>query len=318
MELGRSALVAFGVALLVGLVVTPLVRRAAVGASLLDEPGGRKIHVRAIPRLGGAAMLVAVGAALAAVLGLSAALAGSSPVNSAFVATVVGVVIVGGVGLIDDLRDLPPAAKLGGQIAGAVAVVWLGLSIDSITVPWGAIDLGPLGPILTVIWLVAVVNAVNLIDGLDGLAGGVALIAAAAFAALAWMLGATGVLLPLAAGAGAVLAFLAYNRPPALIIMGDAGSMFLGMLLGCGAVALGAAPGRHLALVAAVVALGVPLFDMTWAVVRRLAAGRSVFAADSGHIHHRLLHHGLSQTQAAALLVGVSALLGLVAVIIGR
>ncbi len=158
-------------------------------------------------------------------------------------------------------------------------------------------------------------NAVNLVDGLDGLAAGVSLAALLSFAAIAQLLDAPLVVLVTLAGAGAVAAFLLFNRPPASIIMGDAGSMFLGMLLGTSAVALATAEPRGISLPAAIAVLGVPLADTTWAVVRRLAAGRSIFAADNGHIHHRLLALGLGQGAVTLVLVAASAVLGLLALL---
>ena len=311
-----AALVAFAVAAAATLLLTPFIRSAAVDADLLDQPGGRKIHVRAIPRLGGAAMVAAFGVAV--VVGLLVAGAVAPRPAGVLLPALVGIGMVALVGLVDDVRDLSPLAKLVGQLAAAIAVVALGLSFRDLATPWGSVSLGVLGPIITVGWLVAVANAVNLIDGLDGLAGGVALATLVAFAAIAAMLGATVVLLLCAAGAGAVLAFLAYNRPPASIIMGDAGSMFLGMLLATSAVALVEARPAHIALPTAILALGVPLADMAWAILRRLAAGRSIFAADSSHIHHQLMARGLGRGQVTVLLVAASGLLGLLAVLLAR
>ena len=311
-----AALVAFAVAAAATLLLTPFIRSAAVDADLLDQPGGRKIHVRAIPRLGGAAMVAAFGVAV--LIGLLVAGAVAPRPAGVLLPALVGIGMVALVGLVDDLRDLSPLAKLVGQLAAAIAVVALGLSFRDLATPWGSVSLGVLGPIITVGWLVAVANAVNLIDGLDGLAGGVALTALLAFAIIAAMLGATVVLLLCAAGAGAVLAFLAYNRPPASIIMGDAGSMFLGMLLATSAVALVEARPAHIALPTAILALGVPLADMAWAILRRLAAGRSIFAADSSHIHHQLMARGLGRGQVTVLLVAASGLLGLLAVLLAR
>ncbi|MEO8247262.1 MAG: MraY family glycosyltransferase [Chloroflexota bacterium] len=311
-----APLVAFAVAAAVTLLLTPFIRSAAVDADLLDQPGGRKIHVRAIPRLGGAAMVAAFGIAVA--IGLLVASPVAPAATRILLPALLGIGLVAAVGLVDDLRDLSPLAKLVGQLAAAIAVVGLGLSFRDLSTPWGMVSLGVLGPVITIGWLVAVANAVNLIDGLDGLAAGVSLATLLAFAAIAAMLGATVVLLLCAAGAGAVLAFLAYNRPPASIIMGDAGSMFLGMLLATAAVALVEARPAHIALPTAVLALGVPLADVVFAILRRLAAGRSVFAADSSHIHHQLMARGLRPGQVTLLLVAASGLLGLLAVLLAR
>jgi UDP-GlcNAc:undecaprenyl-phosphate GlcNAc-1-phosphate transferase len=308
-----ASAVAFVVALVSSLVATPLVRDAAERRDLLDEPGGRKIHARAVPRLGGAAMLLAFFLAVAVGVAADSATGGGH-----LLAMLAGIGIVSAVGLVDDLRDLPPLVKLAGQLAAAIVTVVLGLSLSELAWFGGTVQLGWAGPIITVVWLVAVANAVNLIDGLDGLAGGVSLATLLAFATIALMREQAPVLLCALAAAGAVIAFLAHNRPPASIIMGDAGSMFLGMLLGTSSVALVAAdPGRITPLLV-IIALAVPLADMTWAVVRRLASRKSIFAADSNHIHHQLMARGLGQGQVTLLLVAASAVLGLVAVLLAR
>jgi UDP-GlcNAc:undecaprenyl-phosphate GlcNAc-1-phosphate transferase len=262
-------------------------------------------------------MLVGFGLAIAVGLVIAAA-SGNATDDPALVPILVGIGLVGAVGLVDDLRDLRARTKLAGQLVAALVVVLLGLSFGRIGLPWGTVELGWVGPILTVAWLVAVMNALNLIDGLDGLAGGVALAAMVAFALVALMVGAPTPLLVTATGAGAVLGFLAYNRPPATIIMGDAGSMALGLLVGAAGVALvNAAPERVSPLVV-LVALGLPLFDMLWAILRRFVAGRPIFVADSNHVHHQLLAAGLSRTVAMLVLVVVAALLGLGALLLVR
>jgi UDP-GlcNAc:undecaprenyl-phosphate GlcNAc-1-phosphate transferase len=308
-----ASAVAFVVALVSSLVATPLVRDAAERRDLLDEPGGRKIHVRAVPRLGGAAMLLAF--FLAAAVGVAAEPAAG---GGHLVAMLAGIGIVSAVGLVDDLRELAPLAKLAGQLAAALVTVALGLSLTELAWFGGTIQLGWAGPLLTIAWLVAVANAVNLIDGLDGLAGGVSLATLVAFAAIGLMRDQPAVLLCTVAAAGAVVAFLAHNRPPASIIMGDAGSMFLGMLLGTSSVALVAADPLRITPLLVVVALAVPLADMTWAVVRRLASRKSIFTADSNHIHHQLMARGLGAGRVTLLLVAGSAVLGLAAVLLAR
>lgn len=305
--------IAFVVALVGTLIATPLVRDAAERRDLLDEPGGRKIHDRAVPRLGGAAMLIAF------FLATAGGFAADSSVGAAHLpALLAGIGLVSVVGLVDDLRDLPPLAKLAGQVVAALIVVALGLSLTEVAGPGGLIHLGWVGPVLTVAWLVAVANAVNLIDGLDGLAGGVSLATLLAFAVMAVMRDQPAVLLCTVAAAGAVLAFLSHNRPPASIIMGDAGSMFLGMLLGTSSVALVRAHPVEVTPLVVILALAVPLADMTWAVLRRIASRQSIFTADSNHIHHQLIARGLGRGAVTLILVAASALLSLLAVFLAR
>jgi UDP-GlcNAc:undecaprenyl-phosphate/decaprenyl-phosphate GlcNAc-1-phosphate transferase len=171
---------------------------------------------------------------------------------------------------------------------------------------------------LTIAWIVVVMNAMNLIDGLDGLASGVALIAMGAFFVVATAHGASPpIAIVLAAGAGSLLGFLPFNLYPASIIMGDTGSMLLGFILATAGIAVVRSPGDAAPWVPVLV-LGLALTDTAWAIVRRLRAGVPIFAPDRLHVHHRLLDAGLSQRAAMIVLWGISAVLGLVAVLVAQ
>jgi UDP-GlcNAc:undecaprenyl-phosphate GlcNAc-1-phosphate transferase len=298
--------------------VTPVIRDAAHGAGLLDEPAERKVHDKPIPRLGG----VAIGAAF--YLGIAAGLVAARAtgqradvVDEHLTGILVGMALIGGIGLLDDLQGMRARVKLGAQVVVALVAYGLGLSIDTLHGPWGTLDVGPWSLVLTVIWIVALVNAVNLIDGLDGLASGMSLIAMIAFGLMTLgMPGPDPILLVLAAGAGGVLGFLRHNLHPASIIMGDAGSMQLGFLLAAIGIGLTQAADAPVAPWAPVIAAAVPLADMAWAVLRRVAAGAPVLAPDKGHIHHQLMAGGLSMRQAVAALWVIAASLGAVAVLV--
>jgi UDP-GlcNAc:undecaprenyl-phosphate/decaprenyl-phosphate GlcNAc-1-phosphate transferase len=313
-----SAAAAFLLALAGSWLLTPIIRDAAHGAGLLDEPEERKVHETPIPRLGG----VAIGAAF--YLGIAAGLVAARATGERLdlgtghlTGVLVGVALIAGVGLLDDLQGMRARVKLAAQVVVALVAYGLGLSIDTLHGPWGTLDLGPWSLVLTVLWIVALVNAVNLIDGLDGLASGVALTAMIAFFVMAsGMAGSDPILMVLAAGAGGVLGFLRYNLHPASIIMGDTGSMQLGFLLAAVSITLAQAPDGPVAFWAPLLALGVPLADMAWAVLRRLAARAPVFAPDKRHIHHQLMAGGLSTRWVVLLLWLVSAALGALAVML--
>lgn len=313
------ALPAFALALVGAWLLTPIVRDAAHGAGLLDEPAERKVHDKPIPRLGGVAIGAGFYVGIAA--GLVAARAAGQRVDVVddhLTGILVGMALIAGIGLLDDLQGMRARVKLGAQVVAALVAYGLGLSIDALHGPWGTIDLGPWSLVFTVLWIVALVNAVNLIDGLDGLAAGISLVAMAAFTALAVGLAdPDAILLVLAAGAGGVLGFLRYNLHPASIIMGDAGSMQLGFLLAALGIGLTQAPDSTVAPWAPIMVAAVPLADMAWAVLRRIAAGAPVLAPDKGHIHHQLLANGLSMPQAVAVLWVVAAVLGGLAVVVG-
>jgi UDP-GlcNAc:undecaprenyl-phosphate GlcNAc-1-phosphate transferase len=161
---------------------------------------------------------------------------------------------------------------------------------------------------------VGVINAVNLIDGLDGLASGVVLTVLGAFGLLAAVDGADPTLPIIAATIGAAVGFVAYNLHPASIIMGDAGSMFLGFVVAAIGISLTQDGTRPVAPWVPIVALGVPFADMAWAVVRRTARGDPLLVADRGHIHHQLLRRSLTQRDAMLILTAISAALGIIAV----
>jgi UDP-GlcNAc:undecaprenyl-phosphate GlcNAc-1-phosphate transferase len=309
----------FAAALVVGLLVTPLVRGFAHRRGLLDLPGGRKVHQVPVPRLGGVAMAIAFGVAIGGATladpDLGATL-GLRPNRAPAILVGVGLLLL--VGIVDDVRGMRAMVKLGLQVVIATIAWWVGLSIEQLHFPWGIVELGPLALPVTVAWIVGVINAVNLIDGLDGLAAGVVLTVLGGFGLLAAADGVDPNLYIVAATIGAAVGFLAYNLHPATIIMDNTGSMVLGFVVAAIAISLtqdGVYP--HAPWVP-IVALGVPLLDTIWAVVRRTARGEPFFVADSGHIHHQLLRLGLSQRDAMLGLTAVSAALAILAVLLGR
>jgi UDP-GlcNAc:undecaprenyl-phosphate/decaprenyl-phosphate GlcNAc-1-phosphate transferase len=307
------------VALVVSLAVTPLVRLYAERHGLLDQPDAeRKIHQVPVPRLGGVAIALAFGIAIgfAAVATTDLNAVGTLRPNRA-PAILAGAGLLVLVGVIDDVRGLRPMVKLFWQVVAAVMAFALGLSIERLTLPWGAVELGWLALPLTVGWIVLIINAINLIDGLDGLAVGVVLTALGAFALLSASAGVDPTLPIIAAAGGTAIGFLAYNLPPAEIIMGDTGSMFLGFVVGAVAIALTQDGLNPQSPIVPLVALAIPLADTVWAVIRRTARGEPFFVADRGHIHHQLLSAGVSQRDAMLTLTAISAGLGVIAVLIG-
>lgn len=309
----------FAAALVVGLVVTPIVREFAHRLELLDYPGGRKVHQIPIPRLGGVAMVIAFGFAIAGATIADPDLGSTLGLRpNRAPAILLGVGLLLAVGIVDDTRGMRALVKLTFQVAIAGMAWWTGLSIDQVHFPWGIIELGPLSLPVTVAWIVGIINAVNLIDGLDGLAAGVVLTVLGGFGLLAAADGVDPTLYLIAATMGAAVGFLAYNLHPATIIMGDTGSMVLGFVVAAVAVSLTQDGVYPQAPWVPIIALGVPLFDTAWAVLRRTARGTAVFVADRGHIHHQLLRFGFGQRDAMLSLTAVSAGLAVVAVLLGR
>jgi UDP-GlcNAc:undecaprenyl-phosphate/decaprenyl-phosphate GlcNAc-1-phosphate transferase len=231
-----------------------------------------------------------------------------------FLGLVPAIALVFLTGLVDDIYGLQPKTKLVAQILAASWACWEGVRITAINdhpvASWWAIP-------LTVFWLIACTNAINLIDGLDGLAAGVALFATLAALTAAIVQGNTGLILATAPLAGCLVGFLRYNFNPASVFLGDSGSLTIGFLLGCFAVIWCQKSATLIGMAAPLIALSVPLMDVSLSVSRRFISNRSIFAADRGHIHHRLLARGLQPRRAALLLYGVCGAAGVVAVLLG-
>ena len=306
-----SAASAFFIALLVVIGVTPIVRRFALDVGAVDRPGGRHLHGREIPRLGGIALVLAFFAPLLVLFGRETEVARqffSDPMH--IVGLVAGGLIVSGLGAFDDVRGVRAWHKLGVQaIAGAVAYA-CNYRIDAIKVPWfGHLDMGIFGLPVTALWIVAIINAINLIDGLDGLAGGIAFFACVTNFVVGAISHDVLVMLLSASLGGAVLGFLLFNFNPASIFMGDSGSMFLGYVLATTSI-LGssAKSSTAVAILVPLIALGLPIMDTLFAMVRRVLERRPIFSPDRGHIHHQLLAMGVNHRRAVLMLYGLSVL----------
>jgi len=305
----RHAVEALVVALVVVGLLTPLVRRLALRMGAVAQPGGRHIHQTAIPRLGGLAIAVGVIAPLALLYATSPQVAtllrSVAPVRLAGV--LVGGAAMCAVGVVDDTRGIRAIHKLILQIGVAVFAFACGLRISAVHLPLvGDIQLWSLALPLTVLWIVGIINAVNLIDGLDGLAAGVVFFAATTNIVVALLSAAPLVALLSGAIAGAVVGFLIYNFNPARIFMGDSGSYFLGYVLATTALISASQKGATaISLLVPIMALGVPIFDTLFAMVRRFLERRPIFSPDRGHIHHRLLDMGLTHRRAVLIIYAV-------------
>jgi UDP-GlcNAc:undecaprenyl-phosphate GlcNAc-1-phosphate transferase len=305
-----SVFISFILALALTASLTPLVRRMALAAGAVDHPTARRVHTRQIPRLGGIAIVLGFFLPLIALFALNTQTAriffGAPRMVGGLV---IGALLVAGLGLFDDLIGVGAKVKLLVQsLAGAIAFAG-GLRIEAISLPWvGTVALGWLAFPATLLWIAAIINALNLIDGLDGLAAGVAFFACVTNFVVAYLGDNVLIALLSATLAGAIVGFLFHNFNPAKIFMGDSGSMFLGFVLACASL-LGAGTQKSPTLIAILVplmALGLPIMDMLFAIARRFLERRSIFAPDRGHIHHRLLDLGLTHRRAVLLLYGLS------------
>ena len=317
---GGAAAVATGLA-------TPLARQFAERSGLLTAPDDRDVHDMPTPSIGGPAMLVGLlaGALVAWLIGDFDAVFAT---RSEMLGVLVAATMMCAVGVVDDIRPVSAPAKLAGMVLAGSTLSLVGVSLVVLRIPFvDVVLLSPdLSALATVLWVVLLANALNLIDGLDGLATGIVAIAATTFVLYAVRLGNEGVLFEGNPGAliavlvaGICVGFLPHNVHPARIFMGDGGALMLGLLMAASTVSVGgrtdaAYSGQSFfffaPLVIPLVILGVPLFDMLFAVVRRVATpGLSVTVADKDHLHHRLLRLGHGHWRAVLILWAWTALL---------
>jgi UDP-GlcNAc:undecaprenyl-phosphate GlcNAc-1-phosphate transferase len=305
--------VAFGLAALATVLLTPLVRQLAARYEIVDQPGERRVNVAPIPRMGGLAIAgTFVGVAIIVTLLNEVAHVIPMPESigvAEMVALLGGGAVAALLGAVDDSFQLRARWQGLGQLALALVTVAIGVGVDFIANPFGSgvlrfsdVSFGWfLGGAFSVFWYLGMINSINWIDGLDGLSSGVGLIAAVTLGviSLTTAVGQPYVAVLCFALAGALVGFLRWNFHPASIFMGTSGTMFVGYALAVLSI-LGVAK-----VAVAMLVLGVPIIDTFWIIVRRLVAKRSPFTPDRGHIHHRLLDLGLSHTQTVLLIYGL-------------
>lgn len=302
----------FLMALVIAVIATPVSMRLAKYLGAIAYPGGRHIHRRPIPRLGGLAIYAAFW--LAAFY--------TQVWDENIWGLFIGSSIIVAVGIWDDIREIRPLYKLYWQITAAAVLLFFDFSMNSISLPFlqepldfDKLGLSVVGLALMIFWVVGLVNTVNVSDGLDGLAGGICFIVAIL---LFWSADriqsfpAANLTLALA---GALLGFLFFNFPPARVFMGDSGSMFLGYIIGGISIMGLLKTATILGLVFPLLILGMPVTDLTFAIIRRKLRGQSIAMADRGHLHHRLLDAGFTQRHAVFLMYGISACFGMAAVL---
>lgn len=290
-----AAVISFLVAAAIVFAVTPTVGAIARRVGAMDEPDPRKIHEDPVPRLGGLAIFF--GFMIPALLFLP-------EMTGQMKGVLVGAAVITLFGAIDDFRATSPLVKFAGQFIAAGFLVGYGVRIDYITLPLlGSVDLSPeLAIPLTMLWTVVLINIVNFIDGMDGLAAGVCTIAAGTFAVIAISLGRPGAGILAAILAGTTLGFLRHNFFPASIFMGDSGSMLLGFVLAAVTVHGVLKSVAAVTLVIPLLIMGVPMFDLSLTILRRIKNHQNIFQPDRGHLHHRLFNIGFSQRKAVLVL----------------
>lgn len=303
-------------AFIASILLTPLVKRLAFRIGAVDAPNYRKVHARIMPRLGGLAIFLAFLIGIAILYPFLINVLPWHTSEYSLLAIILGACIIVATGVIDDMREISAKAKMLGQLAAALIVIFVGgIQIDEVNLPFvGELDFGLLSIPLTILWIIGITNAINLIDGLDGLAAGVSTIALITLAVMAFIMGNMFVLAIAAILAAASIGFLFYNFHPAKIFMGDTGALFLGFMISVLAL-LGFKNVTFVSLIIPIIILGVPISDTFFAIVRRVRMKKKWSDPDKSHLHHRLLDMGFTHRQTVLLIYGIAIMFGLAAVI---
>lgn len=296
----------FMLAMFVSYVLTPYIKKLAFKIGAVDRPDNRKVHKKIMPRLGGLAIYIAF------MIGCVA----SMEITWDIFGILLGGTLIVALGVADDVYQLPAKIKLLGQIAAACVLVIFDIRIEWVNNPLGGyFYLDMLSIPFTIFWVISFTNVVNLIDGLDGLAAGVSAIASLTVILVAVQMGYFHVAILTAALAGAIIGFIRYNFNPATIFMGDTGSMFIGYMLAAISVYGAVKTAATIALIVPAIALGLPILDTAFAIMRRYVNGRPIFQPDKGHLHHRLLATGMSHKETVLFMYGITAVLCIGAVL---
>lgn len=282
---------------LLALLITPLMIWLARKLNAVDRPDVRTVHSKPIPRIGGVAIFLSAMPLIVTVLFLDDAVGERfRDMQVQLVALLCSAIFIFSVGLADDLKGLPARFKFLAELIAAIALHWMGVRITNIGITDTLVlHLGWWGCPLTLLWVVGITNAVNLSDGLDGLAAGIGAIACGVIALFAMYSGQAVMAVLILALLGSLTGFLFFNFNPAKIFMGDCGSLFLGFTIAAASIICASKSSALVGLTLPMLALGIPIFDTLFSMLRRFLERRSLFAPDRSHFHHRLLDLGLKQ-----------------------
>lgn len=318
-SLTLTFLLAFGVVY----ALIPVLKKVALKIGFVDMPNKRKIHHNPIPLIGGTAMVI--GYYVATII-----MGDYSGENRKYIGMILGGMLMYAVGLIDDYvktkgQDFPALPKLFAQFVAAGILVYSGIKINGITIPFGPQEYLQFQEwvkvLTTLLWIVAITNMFNFLDGVDGLAGGIAAISATTLVFISILKGQPASAMFAMTLIGISLAFLRHNFHPAKIFMGDSGSTFLGFTLAAIAVDGAFKSATLVSVLVPVLALGVPIFDTMYVIIKRFRENRPIYKADKCHTHHQLMRMGLTQVQTVSFLylLGISfSLASLVVLLLNR
>jgi len=316
MNLIYRCIFAFVAAMGISFLFTPVAGKLAHLIGAIDDPASssRRVHDTPTPRLGGVAIFIGAAASI---------LLFSYVPDQKLIGLFLGAIILVVMGTIDDANPLNAKLKLFVQFIAAGVLVAFGYRITFFTNFLGDlfgnteiihINIELISIFLTMTWIVAITNTVNFIDGLDGLATGVTTIASLTLAYIAFSNQSYEAMIIMIIVAGSCLGFLPHNFNPAKIFMGDAGAYFLGFIMAATSIEGVLKGPTIMTLIVPMIALGLPIFDLTFAVVRRTINGQHPMQADRGHLHHRLLDIGLGKKRAVFVMYAISVMMGLSAI----
>lgn len=320
--------IAFLLAFITAFVTTPHTMRFAKKVGAIDIPNDRRVNKKPMPRLGGLAVIAGF---FVSVIYLFIIMNYENKIDFfgienyyiKIIGFFIGIIVLGITCFIDDVKGIPSLVKLSAQIISAIIVVMSGIRIENFSLPFveNKIMVNEVfSYILTVGWIVGITNAINLIDGLDGLSSGVCLISCLSLV-LIFSLNNSPIIavVLITALAGAIVGFLPFNFNPAKTFIGDTGSNFMGFSLSIISILGVAKTYTAIVLIAPIIVLALPIFDTLFAIVRRIIKGKSIKAVlkpDKGHLHHRLMAKGYTQRQAVLIMYGITAILGMFAIIL--
>ncbi|MFC6176604.1 glycosyltransferase family 4 protein [Companilactobacillus huachuanensis] len=298
-----SVIVKLFLTMILSAAITPFVVKLAYILGAVDKPNARRVNIKPMPTMGGLAIFIAFNFSTFVLL------REQFPTHELFSVFLAECIIIL-TGIIDDIRELSPKAKLAGIFAAALVIYFLaGIRMNEVTLPLiGSFELGWWSLPITIIWIIAITNAVNLIDGLDGLATGVSIIALFTMGVMAYFfLNMTNVYVAIwiFAMVAALVGFLPHNFHPASIFLGDTGSLFIGFMMAVFSLK-GLKNVTFITLLMPVVIMGVPITDTVYAILRRLLNKKPIMQADKHHLHHRLMQLGLSHRQTVLVIYGLS------------
>lgn len=324
------------ISFLISFFMTPFARKLAIKTNAMDVPNDeRRMHKKPVPLLGGLAIFVATMVTLILVkfvllpMVLEYLQANTMDYNQKEMLEgakkLTGVFVGGGlifiVGLIDDYNGMRAWVKFVCQIGCASIVYAMGIRLNLLfghTIETETTFSLIMSFVITIAWIVGITNTINLIDGLDGLAAGVAAIASISIAYTAYIHGMYTVTLSMLAIAGAALGFLPFNFNPARIFMGDSGSLFLGFMLASISLIGPVKSATIVATIVPVLVLGLPIFDVVFAILRRIVNKKPIMSPDKAHLHHRLIGRGLGIKRSVLMLYGISGIMGIAAIVFSR